>query len=653
MRLLVLALAALSIPGQAPPKPRIPVLVLTGENGTDWRWSSTWMRAFLEDSGRFDVEIATYPDATMSDRYNAARFDVFVLDYEGLRWSELAETNFLELVAGGKGVVAVGGSARAFPEWEEYRAVLGCRWDDAGGADPFGPVKIRGRDQHDLVEGFGDWSNHEDVLLLGIEPNGTTHETLGVVERTNPGTGEVETVPVVVVGQYGEGRVVTSTLGHVSFGDPRTQASQTDPQYQQFLIRACEWAATGETSTISRVEPNTLTEADRAAGWQLLFDGDSAKGWGEYGGEGMPADRWSVQGGTLIANPVEGDQVLAAQAFDEFEVEVEWRVAGGAGADVRVVPDGGIVSDGYGVDRGGQSIRIMRPDGEFNHSRVVATMSGVEQWFNGVRIATYPMTPGEWAYRMTGDRARNDPELAQNMPLLRVVRENDGASVWFRNIRIRRIDSSTLLPAGAAPADAFIDLFNGKNLEGWTWVPWTQNNNSAPAFEVQDGLMINRATPIGYLRTDASYGDFELEFDWRMNPQTRQGGRAGVMIRMQPTKQRARAAVQNDIFWPRAIDVRLGTNEAGDVHAVRDFPMQADRRRFNGLVARRMRNMEHRSGEWNHSYVRLERGELVVRLNGEVVNAATAVGGAPGPIAIKADGVEVQFRNVTLRPIPD
>ncbi|MEM9380016.1 MAG: hypothetical protein AAGB93_08695 [Planctomycetota bacterium] len=109
MRLTLLALAALSVPGQAPPNPRIPVLVLTGENGTDWRWSSTWMRAFLEESGRFDVEIATYPDATMSDRYNASRFDVYVLDYEGLRWSELAEANFLDLVAGGKGVVAVGG----------------------------------------------------------------------------------------------------------------------------------------------------------------------------------------------------------------------------------------------------------------------------------------------------------------------------------------------------------------------------------------------------------------------------------------------------------------------------------------------------------------------------------------------------------------
>jgi murein DD-endopeptidase MepM/ murein hydrolase activator NlpD len=71
----------------------------------------------------------------------------------------------------------------------------------------------------------------------------------------------------------------------------------------------------------------------------------------------MPEDRWSVRNGVLIANPVEGDQILTAQAFEEFEVELEWRVAEGTEADVRVVPDGGISGDGYGLDRSGQSLR--------------------------------------------------------------------------------------------------------------------------------------------------------------------------------------------------------------------------------------------------------------------------------------------------------
>ncbi|MEM9801336.1 MAG: family 16 glycoside hydrolase [Planctomycetota bacterium] len=630
--------------------PKLDVLVLTGENATDWRWSTTQVRSVLEASGRFDVEIALYPDATLSDRYVASQYDVLLIDYEGQEWSELARRNFVELVASGKGVVAVGGSSRAFPDWKEYHEILGCVWDDAGGADPFGPVPIEGRDRHDLTEGFGDWTDHQDVLLLGMTPLEENHSVLGIAKRQNPATGAVDDVPVVLIGEYRQGRAVTTTLGHVSFGDPRTHASLLDPQYQQFLIRACEWAATGKTSTISRIEPNTLTDADRAEGWQLLFDGSETSGWGEYGGEGLPEDRWSVQNGVLVAQPVEGDQVLGAQVFEEFELELEWRTGEDASSEVLVVPDAGIVGEGHGRDRVGESIRILRPPGEFNHSRVVATNDGIEQWLNGVRIATYPMSPGEWAYRATGERLKNDPELAANIPLLKVVRDHEGASVWFRNVRIRRLDSSAMLPVAGPPTDDAIELFDGRSLEGWTWVPFTPNN--APgAFEVQDGLLVNRATPPGYLRTDATYGDFELEFDWRMNPQTRQGGRAGIMLRMQPSEQIQRQAVIGELFWPEAIDLQLGTNEAGDLHAVRKFPMTADRRRFNGLIVRRMRDMEHRTGEWNHALVRLERGELVVRINGEVVNAATEVGGQPGPIGIRADGVETHLRNVRIRPI--
>jgi hypothetical protein len=124
-----------------------------------------------------------------------------------------------------------------------------------------------------------------------------------------------------------------------------------------------------------------------------------------------------------------------------------------------------------------------------------------------------------------------------------------------------------------------------------------------------------------------------------------------MLLRIQPLEALPAGSADN-VFWPPSIDLRLGTNEAGDLHVVEKLPLHADRRRFDGVIVRRMRNMEHRTGEWNRTYVRLERGELVVRLNGEVVNAATNVGGNPGPIAFRGDGVETHYRNVRIRPLP-
>lgn len=292
--------------------------------------------------------------------------------------------------------------------------------------------------------------------------------------RIPPLTGETQPVPVVLLGKYGSGRVVTSTLGNVAWGDQRTWESQTDPQYQQFLIRACEWAATGKTSTISRTEPNTLTAADRAAGWKLLFDGQSMLGWADYAGEGMPEQRWRVENGVLVVNPMEGDQVLAAQAFEEFEVELDWKVAEGQGADLQLQAEGdggGLAYDLDQTDPGGVSMRILRPTGEFNHARIVATRNGVEQWLNGVQVTTHRMTPAEWAFRMTGDRPKHDPEFADKMPLLELVLQNEGAASWFRNLKVRRIDSSQGMAPAGQQRGSKIDLFNGRDLEGWTWIP--------------------------------------------------------------------------------------------------------------------------------------------------------------------------------------
>ena len=86
---------------------------------------------------------------------------------------------------------------------------------------------------------------------------------------------------------------------------------------------------------------NTLTEAERAEGWQLLFDGHSLQGWRGYGVEGVPPG-WDVRDGTLRsvvppesaaragggAHPP-GIDLITERQFDDFELTWEWRVSPG------------------------------------------------------------------------------------------------------------------------------------------------------------------------------------------------------------------------------------------------------------------------------------------------------------------------------------
>ena len=46
--------------------------------------------------------------------------------------------------------------------------------------------------------------------------------------------------------------------------------------------------------------PNTLSAVEKAAGWELLFDGKAATSWRSFGKPTFPESGWEVQDGWLV-----------------------------------------------------------------------------------------------------------------------------------------------------------------------------------------------------------------------------------------------------------------------------------------------------------------------------------------------------------------
>ncbi len=77
--------------------------------------------------------------------------------------------------------------------------------------------------------------------------------------------------------------------------------------------------------------PNTLTSAEKAAGWTLLFDGKTTNGWRGYHMQSMPP-AWKVVDGVLTkSGPTE--DIVTTKTFGDFELMVDWMLgpAGNSG----------------------------------------------------------------------------------------------------------------------------------------------------------------------------------------------------------------------------------------------------------------------------------------------------------------------------------
>ena len=159
-------------------------------------------------------------------------------------------------------------------------------------------------------------------------------------------------------------------------------------------------------------EPNTLTSAERSAGWTLLFDGESAEHFRGYRRADFPTRGWAVVDGTLrrVAGPAGGD-IVTREQFGDFEFVCEWLVTPGANSGIiyRTTEDRGnswetglefqILDDAAHRDGAAPKTRAgslydiaapthdaVRPAGEWNEARIVARGPHIRHYLNGTLI---------------------------------------------------------------------------------------------------------------------------------------------------------------------------------------------------------------------------------------------------------------------------
>jgi hypothetical protein len=402
--------------------------------------------------------------------------------------------------------------------------------------------------------------------------------------------------------------------------------------------------------------PNQLTAAEKAAGWKLLFDGKSTDGWRGYKKSGFPDKGWTADGGCLKCEPKGGGgDIITKDQYGDFELSLEWKVSPGAnsgviyrvaekqdaswqtGPEFQILDDAGnpaikpINSAGALYDLyEPAAAKVLRPTGEFNQARIRLKDNVLQHFVNGVKVLECRIGDDEWRKRVAGSKfAKYDGFGAQ--PRGHIALQDHGNAVWFRNIKVR--DLSAAMPGE-------VRLFNGTNMGGWKAI-LPQGGQMDDVWSVQDGVIVCKGNPVGYIRSEKDFKNYVLKLEWRFNPVTKKAGNSGVLLRM----------IGEDKVWPRSVEAQLQSGSAGDFWNIDEFPMKTDTSRLNGRNTKKTHMAERPIGEWNEYEIIVDGPRVTLNVNGETLNEAWEVLETPGKICLQSEGAEIHFRNIRLAPI--
>jgi hypothetical protein len=216
-----------------------------------------------------------------------------------------------------------------------------------------------------------------------------------------------------------------------------------------------------EAECCSEVEQahNTLTAAERAEGWQLLFDGQTTQGWRGFRRPDMPTG-WRVVDGELQRAGSGGD-IITVEQFADFELKLEWKIEKGGNSGVifrvseewnrtwKTGPEMQVLDDERhrdGLQRitsaGSNYALHAAPEGAvhpaetWNHARIVARGAHVEHWLNGVKVVEYELWSPEWEELVAASKWDTLPGYGRQRRG-HIALQDHGDSVAYRNIKIR------------------------------------------------------------------------------------------------------------------------------------------------------------------------------------------------------------------------
>lgn len=237
---------------------------------------------------------------------------------------------------------------------------------------------------------------------------------------------------------------------------------------KKLIIGVLALGLISSSTATAQQKDNRLTAKEKKAGWTLLFDGKTTNGWHSYGRTTL-GSAWDVQDGTFHLGPHEGEEAggdaTTAEEYENFEFTLDWKISpkGNSGVmflvnedpkyrrsyvtgpEMQVLdndghPDAKIIKHRAGdlYDLITSKPENVKPAGEWNSITIKLQNSKLELWQNGVKVVETIIGDEAWDTMIAGSKFKNMPDFAKAKKG-RIVLQDHGDEVWYKNIKIRRL----------------------------------------------------------------------------------------------------------------------------------------------------------------------------------------------------------------------
>jgi len=245
--------------------------------------------------------------------------------------------------------------------------------------------------------------------------------------------------------------------------------------------------------------PNYLSPQEIAQGWELLFDGETNKGWRGAGLKSFPKQGWHIENGELVveqsggAESQNGGDIVTNDEYSTFEFQLDFKISKGANSGIKY-----FITEGYesGKSAIGLEFQILddqnHPDaklgtdgnrtmgslydlipaykkktvngiGKWNHAYLVVEGTRHEEWIKGSGMQPSDFVGAHVEHWLNNRRVLSYERGTQSFEALvkrskytswkdfgmwqkgHILLQDHGCEVHFRSIKIRKLNKEEMV----------------------------------------------------------------------------------------------------------------------------------------------------------------------------------------------------------------